>query len=351
MSKKIIGIGHAIVDISCQVDDEFLKKNNLVKGSMTLIDNDLFHKLSQLKISKISSGGSVGNSIATMASLNANCEFFGVVGDDEFGKMFITDLEKTSTKFIGVVEKNKSSATCFILITADGERTMCTYLGCASNIAEEFIAKIDFSSAKFLYLEGYLWDGNTTSNSLKQAISRAKKNNCQIAFSLSDAFCVERHRDDFINLIKNDLDILFANEIEYLALSHDQKFDLKLANDFIKNISSENKNLLTIITRSEKGCCVFNNDFNYLQFPSNKVEKIIDTTGAGDNFASGWLLGFKDYNQKSLNNNLPQDANSNKLILDKSAYLANFLAGKIIQKIGARFDQQEINEIKKTINL
>lgn len=347
MSKKIIGIGHAIVDISCQIDDEFLKVNNLVKGSMTLIDNDLFHKLSQLKISKISSGGSVGNSIATLANFGSNCEFFGAVGDDEFGKMFIADLEKSSTKFIGIVKKNKSSATCFILITPDGERTMCTFLGCANNIEEELVSKIDFSSAKFLYLEGYLWDGNTTSNSLKLAINSAKKNNCQVAFSLSDAFCVERHRDDFIKLIKNDLDILFANEAEFLSLSHQQFFDLESANNFLKKVSIENKKLLTIVTRSEKGCCVFDNSQPYQQFTTNKVEKVVDTTGAGDNFASGWLMGYdKEF---AINKSL-YDLNSDQTVHNKSAFLANFLAGKIIQKISARFDQLEINEIKKTLN-
>lgn len=348
MSKKIIGIGHAIVDISCQIDDEFLKVNNLVKGSMTLIDNDLFHKLSQLKISKISSGGSVGNSIATLANFGSNCEFFGSVGDDEFGKMFIADLEKSSTKFIGIVKKNKSSATCFILITPDGERTMCTFLGCASNIEEELVSKIDFSSAKFLYLEGYLWDGNTTSNSLKLAINSAKKNNCQVAFSLSDAFCVERHRDDFIKLIKNDLDILFANEAEFLSLTRKHLFDLESADSFLKKISIENKKLLTIVTRGEKGCCVFTIDKPFQQYSTKKVEKVVDTTGAGDNFASGWLLG---YNQEFTLSKLLQDSNSHKPIYEKSAFLANFLAGKIIQKISARFDKPEINEIKKTLNL
>lgn len=333
MTKKIIGVGHAIVDIICLVEDNFLLENNLIKGSMTLIQQDKFNKFALLPINKISSGGSVGNTMATLGNLNTNCQFFGIVGDDQFGLKFIEELEKTSCKFIGKILKNCDSAVCFILITPDGERTMCTYLGCASKIDLDCVAKIDFNDQDFLYLEGYLWDGDSTSNSLKKIIDNAKKSNCKIGFTLSDSFCVSRHHNDFINLIAKDLDLVFANEAEILTLLNHNEFNLSKVEEHIKKISIENKKLLTIITRSEKGCCVINNEISTLEFKTLAVDKVIDTTGAGDNFASGWLFYFtKNFSLKNE-------------FLQQSAEFANLLAGNIIKQIGARFSKDQINKL------
>lgn len=328
MNKKIIGIGHAIIDVLCKIDDDFLKDHNLVKGSMTLIDLAMVKKLSNLHVEKISSGGSVANTIATLGNLGVDCKFFGIVGDDEFGEKFITEIEKTNCQFIGKKVSNQTSAICFILITADGERTMCTYLGCASQIDENFINEKDFLSTDLLYLEGYLWDSNNTSNALKKAIKIAKKNNSKIAFTLSDSFCVERHKLDFINLIENDLDILFANENEFLELSSQSKFSVLEAKNFIEKISIKNEEFLSIITRSQNGCCIINKQSEILEIPVNKVEKIVDTSGAGDNFASGWFFGY-----------------CQNLSAIESALLANLLASHIIQQLGARFNKEQILKI------
>ncbi len=328
MNKKIIGIGHAIIDVICKIDDDFLKDHNLVKGSMTLIDLAMVKKLSNLHVEKISSGGSAANTMATLGNLGVDCKFFGIVGDDEFGEKFITEIEKTNCKFIGQKVSNQTSAICFILITPDGERTMCTYLGCASQIDEKFINEKDFLSTNLLYLEGYLWDSNTTSNALKKAINIAKTQNAKIAFTLSDSFCVERHKNDFLNLIDKDLDILFANEAEFLELSSQRDFSVSNAKKFIDKISIKNQQFLSIITRSQNGCCIIKKQNIALEIPAKKVEKIVDTSGAGDNFASGWFFGYcQNYSDT------------------ESSLLANLLASHIIQQIGARFDKEQILKI------
>jgi fructokinase len=328
MNKKLIGIGHAIIDVLCKVDDDFLQDHNLVKGSMTLIDLAMVKKLSNLHVEKISSGGSVANTMATLGNLGVDCKFFGIVGDDEFGEKFITEIEKTNCQFIGKKVSNQTSAICFILITSDGERTMCTYLGCASQIDENFINENDFLSTHLLYLEGYLWDSLNTSNALKKAIKIAKKNNVKIAFSLSDSFCVARHKVDFINLIENDLDILFANESEFLELSSQSQFSVLEAKNFIDHASINNQQFLSIITRSQHGCCIINKQNPTLEISVKKVEKIVDTSGAGDNFASGWLFGYcQNYSTT------------------ESSMLANLLASHIIQQLGARFNKEQILKI------
>ncbi len=315
MTKKILGIGNAIVDILCKVDDNFLSEHKLVKGSMSLIDEATAEKLSKLKSEKITSGGSAGNTIAALAQLGCTSGFIGKVGHDDFGSKFISEIEKTGAKFFSNSKHEKPSAKSFILITPDAQRTMCTFLGCASEVDENDISEKAFEDASILYLEGYLWDAPNTILALKKAINLAKKNGTKIAFSLSDAFCVARHKTDFLSLIENDLDILFANEHEARELSGNENF---------AEIFSKNKNLIAIVTKSEKGCSVFENG-NFFELPAEKIEKLVDTTGAGDAFAAGFLHGLVNGHD-----------------LKKSTQSGNILAAKIIQKFGARFEEKEL---------
>jgi sugar/nucleoside kinase (ribokinase family) len=320
---KILGIGNAIVDVLCKIDEAFLEKNNLIKGSMSLIDEVTAQKLSELKPEKITSGGSVGNTIAALSQLGAKSAFLGKVGSDEFGSKFISEIEKTGTVYIGDNSYKKPSAKSFILVTPDAERTMCTFLGCASEVSENDIIEKAFENTAILYLEGYLWDADSTILALKKAITIAKIRGIKIAFSLSDSFCVSRHKKDFLEIIKNDLDILFANEDEITALTDQKNFSSEQSSEFF----AQNKKLTAVVTRSEKGCVVFENG-KFFETPAQKIEKLIDTTGAGDNFAAGFLYGFvKNWN------------------LRNSAEFGNLLAAKIIRKFGARFEKEEIESI------
>lgn len=307
MKQDILAIGNAIVDIVCQVDDKFLEDHGLVKGSMSLIDEKMAKKLSKISYEKISSGGSASNTIAAMASFGNKCSFVGTVGNDEFGERFIKDIKSQGCNFLTDKHLTKPTARSFIFVSTDGERTMCTFLGCAPEIKESDIKKEFFKDLKLLYLEGYLWDSPQTILALKKAIKLAKENNCKIAFSLSDLFCVSRHKEDFISLIQNDLDIVFANEFE--------------AKEFGENhleLFSKNKKLLAIVTKSEKGCVIIK-DSNSVEVQTKPVKKVVDTTGAGDMFAAGFL---------------------SEILAEKSeidaAKKANELAGKIIQQYGAR---------------
>lgn len=324
MTQKILAIGNAIIDITCKVDDEFLMQNDLVKGSMSLIDEEQAEELSKLPFEKITSGGSAGNTIATLAELGSDASFIGKVANDDFGKKFISEISNSGVDYVNDRFADTSSAKSFVLITPDAQRTMCTYLGCASDISEDDIDPKDFSDISILYLEGYLWDGDKTSAALKKAITLAKANNIKTAFTLSDSFCVARHKSDFVSLIENDLDLLFANEAEILELTGLEKFCFKTLADFF----SKNKNLTAVITRSEKGCTVFE-DNKFFESQAKEIEDLIDTTGAGDAFAAGFLRGFSQ--------NIP---------LKKPAEFGNILASKIIQKIGARFSAQEIKSIR-----
>lgn len=318
MTYQVIGIGNAIVDILCKVDDKFLNDHGLTKGSMSLIDETMALKLSELSFEKITSGGSAGNTIATLGQIDVKTAFIGAVGDDAFGEKFISEIEKTGCKFIGKKLAQKATARSFILVTPDAQRTMCTFLGCASQITQKDIPQNAFKGSSILYLEGYLWDGNHTSAALKKAISYAKQNAVEVAFTLSDAFCVARHKTDFKNLILNDLDILFANEVEILSLLSWPNFSI----DKIKNFFFKNNHLISAITRSERGCAIVNNH-NFYEIQASGVANLVDTTGAGDAFAAGFLCGL-----------------ANHYDLEKSARLGNFLASKIIQQFGARFDDK-----------
>jgi fructokinase len=324
MTNKIIGIGNAIVDFLAKAEDNFLEKLNFEKGSMYLVSENFLKDLNNLSIEKFSSGGSVGNTIATLAQLGNEVDFIGVVGDDDTGKKFIDDIKKTGAIFNGKILPNQKTASSFILVTPDAQRTMLTHLGCASNFKKSHFDENSFKNAKILYIEGYLWDASQTILALKKSIDLAKKNNIQIAFSLSDSFCVERNHQDFLKLL-NNIDILFANEDEILQLLDLKDFNQDKIHQFF---TKTNPNIIVAITRSEKGCVLMNKDKIFV-IPTTKVEKIVDTTGAGDSFASGFLYYFV-----------------RNFDLEKCGEYGNFLAGKIIQKFGARFDSSEIKILK-----
>jgi fructokinase len=315
MSKKILGIGNAIVDVFVKVDDSFLQKNKLIKGSMKLIEKSEFENLKKtIKIEKIEAGGSVANTMAGIAYLKGDPSFIGKINSDEFGKIYKKSLEKINVNF-RYSEKNESLPTgaSIIFITPDSERTMCTYLGISSQLSKNDINEDDIKDYEIIFLEGYLWDKGISEEMFKHIINLGKKNNIKIAMSLSDIFCVTRHRKDFFNLLINDLNILIGNENEINELM--QKNNLL---DSINEIIKINK--LIIITRSANGSlAVSNSEITNCEIV--KVEKVLDLTGAGDLFASGF---FKEYLNKS---NIKQCLQT-----------GSELAAKIIQKIGARLN-------------
>jgi len=313
MSKKILGIGNAIVDVFVKVDDDFLLKNNLIKGSMKLLEKQEFESLkSTIKIEKIEAGGSVANTMVGIAYLGGHPSFIGKINSDEFGKIYKKSLEKINVNFLYSEKKeNLPTGASIIFITPDSERTMCTYLGISSQLSKEDINEDYIKDYEIIFLEGYLWDKGISEEMFKYIIQLAKKNNVKIAMSLSDIFCVTRHREDFFKLLKNDLNILIGNENEINELM--QKNNLLDSMDELKNI-----NKLIIITRSENGSvAVLNNKITNCE--SIKVEKVLDLTGAGDLFAAGFL---KEYLDKSN--------------IKKCLQTGSNLAAKIIQKVGER---------------
>ena len=306
---QVIGIGNAIVDVLCRVDDDFLVNNSLTKSTMKLINEDEFKKLlSMIKIEETISGGSVANSIVGMSYLGDKVGFIGKVSDDNLGKEYEKGLEKENVKFLySKKEEPIPTGSCLILITPDSERTMCTFLGTAGKINDQDIDVENIKQAEITLLEGYLWDEGEPKKAFDKAINSSSK----IAMSLSDLFCVERHKEQFLNLVKNKLDIIFSNEQEILALINSNSFDdaINFAKDLKKNI---------VITRGEKGAVAITNE-EVVECEAKKNLKITDLTGAGDLFAAGYLHGIV--------NNL-----NTKASLEKGKELSS----KIIQKIGAR---------------
>ena len=315
MSKKILGIGNAIVDVFVKVDDSFLSNNQLVKGSMKLIEKGEFENLKKkIKVEKIVAGGSVANTMAGIAYLKGKPHFIGKINSDEFGKIYKESLKKINVNFC-YSEKNESLSTgaSIIFITPDSERTMCTYLGISSQLSKDDINEHHIKDYELIFLEGYLWDKGLSEEMFKHVIHLAKKNNVKIAMSLSDVFCVTRHRSDFLKLLINDINILFGNENEINELM--QKNNLP---DSIAKIKKINK--IIIITRGVNGSlAIINNEI--IKSESVKVKKILDLTGAGDLFASGFLKEYLDRSD-----------------IKKCLTSGSKLASKIIQKIGARLN-------------
>ena len=315
MNKKILGIGNAIVDVLAKVDDEFLNKNKLIKGSMKLINEAEFEELKKdIKIEKVVAGGSVANSMAGIAHLKGNSSFIGKINSDNFGEMYRKSLQDINVNF-SYLEKdeNLSTGASIILITPDSERTMCTYLGISSHLSADDINENNIIDQELIFLEGYLWDKGISEKMFKHAISIAKKNKVKIAMSLSDIFCVTRHKEDFYNLLKNDLDILIGNENEINELANKKNLL-----DSVNQLKELNK--LIVITRSENGSMAIKNN-EIINCNSTKVKKVLDLTGAGDLFAAGFLKEYLD--------------NSD---IKKCLETGSILASKIIQKIGARLE-------------
>jgi fructokinase len=315
MNKKILGIGNAIIDVLAKVDDEFLKKNNLIKGSMKLINKSEFKDLKKnIKIEKIMAGGSVANTMSGIAFLKGNPSFIGKVNSDDFGEIYKKSLEDINVKF-PYIKKNEELPTgaSIILITPDSERTMCTYLGISSHLSQGDINEKNITEHELIFLEGYLCDKGISEKMFKHVINVAKKNRVKIAMSLSDIFCVTRHKQDFYNLLKNDLDILIGNENEINELTNKKNLL-----DSINQLKEFNK--LIVITRSENGSVAIKNN-EIINCDSVKVGKILDLTGAGDLFAAGFLKEYLDQCE-----------------IKKCLGTGSLLASKVIQKIGARLE-------------
>ena len=308
---KIIGIGNAIVDVICKVNDDFLTNNKLTKGTMKLVDEADFKKLlSRLKIEETVAGGSVANSIVGLSQLGNRVGFIGKVSDDDLGNKYEEGLKKENVEYFYAKKKETlPTGTCLILITPDSERTMCTFLGTAGKINKLDIDINPIKNSEILFLEGYLWDEGEP----KKAFDKAIQNSNKVAMSLSDLFCVERHKVHFLDLVKNKLDITFANEQEIMSLINTKDFS-----DVVE-FSKKLKKLL-VITRGEKGAIAIKGD-EIVECGIKKNLKILDLTGAGDLFAAGFLHGYV--------NNLPI-----KKSLDKGTEMSS----KIIQKIGARLN-------------
>ena len=307
---KVLGIGNAIVDIICKVDENFIKQNNLTKSTMKLIfdENEFKKLLINLKIERTVSGGSVANSIVGLSQLGNDVGFIGKVSEDDFGEKYEMGLKKEKVKYIySKKRENLPTGTCLILVTPDSERTMCTFLGVAGQINEKDINDNAVKESEIVFLEGYLWDEGEPKKAFEKAISCANK----VAMSLSDKFCVDRHKSHFFDLVKNKLDITFANEDEIMSLINAKDFKEVLT--FAKEIKK-----LLIITRGEKGAISIRGD-EVIEVGIKKNLNIVDLTGAGDLFAAGYLHGL-------INNFKRREC------LDKGTEMSS----KIIQQIGAR---------------
>ncbi len=307
---KILGIGNAIIDVICKVDDNFIAQNGLTKSTMKLIfdENEFKKLLSNLKIEKTVSGGSVANSIVGMSQLGNNVGFIGKVSDDDLGSKYEEGLKKENVEYFYSKKKEElPTGTCLILVTPDSERTMCTFLGTAGKINENDVSSDAIKKSEIIFLEGYLWDEGEPKKAFDKAINSANK----VAMSLSDQFCVDRHKPHFLDLVKNKLDITFANEQEITSLIDAKNFDEVI--NFSKQLGK-----LIVLTRGKSGAIAIKGN-EVFECGVQKNLKIVDLTGAGDLFAAGFLHGH--VNNLSIKENLEKGTE---------------MSSKVIQQIGAR---------------
>ena len=307
---KILGIGNAIVDVICKVDENFIDQNGLTKSTMKLIfdESEFKNLLNNLKIEKTVSGGSVANSIVGIAQLGNKVGFIGKVSDDDFGSKYEEGLKKENVEYFYSKKKEElPTGTCLILVTPDSERTMCTFLGTAGKIDENDVNSDAIRKSEIIFLEGYLWDEGEPKKAFDKAISNARK----VAMSLSDQFCVDRHKPHFLDLVKNKLDIIFANEQEFTSLIDAKKFDEVI--NFSKKLDK-----IIVITRGENGAIAIKGN-EIVECDVQKNLKIVDLTGAGDLFAAGFLHGHV-----------------NNLSIKESLQKGTEMSSKVIQQIGAR---------------
>jgi fructokinase len=307
---KILGIGNAIVDVICKVNDSFIDQNNLTKSTMKLFfdENEFKDLLTNLKIEKTVSGGSVANSIVGLSQLGDKVGFIGKVSEDDFGKKYEEGLKKENVEYFYSKKKEElPTGTCLILVTPDSERTMCTFLGTAGKINENDVSSEAIKESEIIFLEGYLWDEGEPKKAFDKAINNANK----VAMSLSDLFCVDRHKPHFLNLVKNKLDITFANEQEITSLTDAKNFDEVI--NFSKKL-----NKLVVVTRGEKGAVAVKGE-EIFESDIKKNLKIVDLTGAGDLFAAGFLHGYV-----------------NKLSINECLEQGTKMSSRVIQQIGAR---------------
>ena len=307
---KILGIGNAIIDVICKVDDNFIEQNNLTKSTMKLFfdENEFKNLFRNLKIEKTVSGGSVANSIVGISQLGDQVGFIGKVSDDDFGVKYEEGLKNENVEYFYTKKKEElPTGTCLILVTPDSERTMCTFLGTAGKINEKDVNIDAIKKSELIFLEGYLWDEGEPKKAFDKAINNANK----VAMSLSDLFCVKRHKPHFLNLVKNKLDVTFANEQEIISLIEAKNFDEVI--NFAKQL-----NKLLIVTRGEKGAIAVNGR-NVIEYDAQKNLKIVDLTGAGDLFAAGFLHSY-----------------INKFSMKECLKKGTEMSSKVIQQIGAR---------------
>ena len=307
---KILGIGNAIVDVICKVDDNFITQNSLTKGTMKLIfdENEFKKLLTNLKIEKTVSGGSVANSIVGISQLGNKVGFIGKVSDDDLGSKYEEGLKKENVEYFYSKKKEElPTGTCLILVTPDSERTMCTFLGTAGKINESDVSSDAIKKSEIIFLEGYLWDEGEPKKAFDKAINNANK----VAMSLSDKFCVDRHKTHFLNLVKNKLDITFANEQEITSLIDAKNFDEVI--NFSKQLDK-----IIVLTRGEKGAIAIKGN-EVVECGVQKNLKILDLTGAGDLFAAGFLHGYV-----------------NNFSIKESLEKGTEMSSKVIQQIGAR---------------
>lgn len=309
----VLGIGNAIVDVIARADDQFLASHDMPKGSMTLISEDQAHQLyDAMGPGQESSGGSAANTMAGIASFGGRGGFIGKVRDDQLGEVFAHDIRSIGVAYsVDPSAGGPSTARCLILVTPDGERTMNTYLGASVELGPDDVDADQVKGAAVTYLEGYLWDPPQAKDAFLKAAGLAHAAGNQVALTLSDAFCVERYRDEFKNLVEGEIDILFANEAEILALYETQHFDDALQ-------ALKGKNVLAALTRSEAGCVVVKDEEIHV-VDAEPVARVVDATGAGDQFAAGFLFGL-----------------TSQRPLGECARLGALAASEVISHIGAR---------------